>query len=92
MVTATVRRFLRGMSMDDIFSMFGDIFGGHSGAILAAVSVVSADSAVAHEQRRYRGLDLRASEAEPQGDFYRVEKKFKLKSMYPAATILMCRG
>ncbi len=37
-----------GMSMDDIFSMFGDIFGGHSGF-----------SGGRQQPRQYRGSDLR---------------------------------
>ena len=43
-----------GMSMDDIFSMFGDIFGGHSG--FGGFGGGSRGSA---QQRVHRGSDLR---------------------------------
>ena len=45
-----------GMSMDDIFSMFGDIFGGHGG--FGGFSGFGGGGGGA-QQRRYRGSDLR---------------------------------
>lgn len=64
-----------GMSMDDIFSMFGDIFGGHTG-----FGGFSGFGGGQGARRRFRGTDLRVkvklSLAEVASG---VEKKFKLK-------------
>ena len=46
--------FSGGMSMDDIFSMFGDIFDGHSGFGGGFGGGYSSN-----QQRRFRGADLR---------------------------------
>ena len=55
----------QGMSMDDIFSMFGDIFGGGGGRA---------------QQRKFRGSDLRVKVKMSLKDISTgVEKKFKLK-------------
>ena len=43
--------------MDDIFSMFGDIFGGHSGGFGGFGGFGGGGGA--QQQRRYRGSDLR---------------------------------
>lgn len=45
-----------GFSMDDIFSMFGDVFGGHSGF---SGFGGSSSSGGYHEHPKYRGSDLR---------------------------------
>ena len=51
--------FSGGMSMDDIFSMFGDIFGGHSGGFGGGFSGFGGFGGGGAQQRRYRGSDLR---------------------------------
>lgn len=77
--------FSGGMSMDDIFSMFGDIFGGHSGGFSGFGGFGGGG---AQQQRRYRGSDLRVKVKLNLKEISTgVEKKFKLKSMYPAATV-----
>ena len=48
--------FSGGMSMDDIFSMFGDIFGGHSGGGFGGFGGFGGGGG-AQQQRRYRGSD-----------------------------------
>lgn len=83
-----------GMSMDDIFSMFGDIFGGHStgssddggfggfGGFSGFGGFGGGSSS--RSQRRYRGSDLRVK---VKLDLHEVatgvEKKFKLKKYVP---------
>lgn len=63
-----------GMSMDDIFSMFGDIFGGHGG-----FSGFGGGSAQTH-QRKFRGADLRVKVKLSLKEISTgVEKKFKVK-------------
>lgn len=60
-----------GMSMDDIFSMFGDIFGGRGGF---------GGGSAQPRQRRYRGSDLRVKVKLSLKEISTgVEKKFKLK-------------
>lgn len=49
--------FSGGMDMDDIFSMFGDIFGGHGG--FGGFSGFGGSSRQGSQQRVYRGSDLR---------------------------------
>ena len=69
-----------GMSMDDIFSMFGDIFGGHGG--FGGFSGFGGGGG--SQQRRFRGSDLRVKvkltlkEISTGG-----ETKFKLKKYVP---------
>src|SRR5574344_2159899 len=46
-----------GMSMDDIFSMFGDIFGGHGGGGFGGFGGFGGGGG--QQQRRFRGSDLR---------------------------------
>lgn len=62
-----------GMSMDDIFSMFGDIFGGRGG-------FGGFSGGGQTRQRRYRGSDLRVKVKLNLKEISTgVEKKFKLK-------------
>lgn len=66
-----------GMSMDDIFSMFGDIFGGHGGGFSGFGGGFGGGST---QQRRYRGSDLRVKVKLTLKEISTgVEKKFKLK-------------
>lgn len=61
-----------GMSMDDIFSMFGDIFGGNRGGGFGGGG--------GQQQRRFRGSDLRVKvKLNLKEVSTGVEKKFKLK-------------
>ena len=72
------------MSMDDIFSMFGDIFGGRSGFGGFGGGGGSA------QRRRYRGSDLRVKVKLSLKDVASgVEKKFKLKKY---VTCTCCGG
>lgn len=65
-----------GMSMDDIFSMFGDIFGGRGG--FGGFSGFSGGGG--SQQRRFRGSDLRVRVKLNLKEISTgVEKKFKLK-------------
>lgn len=69
--------FGESMSMDDIFSMFGDIFGGHSGFGGFGGGSRSGGST---SRRRFRGSDLRVKVKLTLNDIATgVEKKFKLK-------------
>lgn len=71
--------FSGGMSMDDIFSMFGDIFGGRSGGF-GGFSGFGGGSGSSHQQRRFRGSDLRVKVKLNLKEISTgVEKKFKLK-------------
>ena len=68
-----------GMSMDDIFSMFGDIFGGHSG--FGGFGGGSRGSA---QQRVHRGSDLRVKVRLTLKEIATgTEKKFKVKKYVP---------
>ena len=74
--------FSGGMSMDDIFSMFGDIFGGHSGGFGGFGGFGGGGGA--QQQRRYRGSDLRVKVKLNLKEISTgVEKKFKLKKYVP---------
>ena len=74
--------FSGGMSMDDIFSMFGDIFGGHGGGF----GGFSGFSGGSTQQRRYRGSDLRVKVKLTLKEISTgVEKKFKLKKYVPCS-------
>lgn len=67
--------FSGGMSMDDIFSMFGDIFGGRGG--FGGFGGYSDSGA---SQRKFRGSDLRVKVKLTLKEISTgVEKKFKLK-------------
>lgn len=69
-----------GMSMDDIFSMFGDIFGGHGGGGGGFGGFSGFGGGGAQQQRRYRGTDLRVKVKLNLKEISTgVEKKFKLK-------------
>lgn len=64
-----------GMSMDDIFSMFGDIFGGHGGGFGGFGGFGGGG-----QQRKFRGSDLRVKvKLNLKEVSTGVEKKFKLK-------------
>lgn len=66
-----------GMDMDDIFSMFGDIFGGHGG--FGGFGGFGG-SQPNHQQRVYRGADLRLKVKLSLQDIASgVTKKFKVK-------------
>ncbi len=68
----------QGMSMDDIFSMFGDIFGGRGGGGFGGFS--SGFGGGGQQQRRFRGSDLRVKvKLNLKEVSTGVEKKFKLK-------------
>lgn len=67
------------MSMDDIFSMFGDIFGGHGG--FGGFGGGGSQT----RQRKFRGSDLRVKVKLNLKEISTgVEKKFKLKNTYSA--------
>ncbi|MBE6287477.1 MAG: molecular chaperone DnaJ [Mediterranea massiliensis] len=73
-----------GMSMDDIFSMFGDIFGGRGG-FSGGFSGFGGDYGGA-QQRRFRGSDLRVKvKLNLKEVSTGVEKKFKLKKYVPCS-------
>lgn len=66
------------MSMDDIFSMFGDIFGGRGGG--GGFGGFGGYGGGGQQQRRYRGSDLRVKVKLTLKEISTgVEKKFKLK-------------
>lgn len=68
-----------GMSMDDIFSMFGDIFGGHGGGG-GFGGFGGFGGGGGQQQRRFRGSDLRVKVKLNLKEISTgVEKKFKLK-------------
>ena len=72
--------FSGGRSMDDIFSMFGDIFGGHGGF----GGFGGFGGGGSSQQRRYRGSDLRVKVKLTLKEISTgVEKKFKLKKYVP---------
>ena len=72
-----------GMSMDDIFSMFGDIFGGHGGFGGGFSGGFGGGGA---QQRRFRGSDLRVKVKLNLKEISTgVEKKFKLKKYVPCS-------
>ena len=67
----------QGMSMDDIFSMFGDIFGGHGGFGGFSSGFGGGGQS---RQRKFRGSDLRVKVKLNLKEISAgVEKKFKLK-------------
>ena len=74
-----------GMSMDDIFSMFGDIFGGRGGGFGGGFGGFSGfGGGGGSQQRRYRGSDLRVIVKLTLKEISTgVEKKFKLKKYVP---------
>lgn len=72
-----------GMSMDDIFSMFGDIFGGHTG--FGGFSGFGRGGSQSG-QRKFRGSDLRVKVKLSLKDIaYGTTKKFKLKKYVPCS-------
>ncbi len=71
------------MSMDDIFSMFGDIFGGHTG--FGGFGGFGGGSSQGG-QRKFRGSDLRVKVKLSLKDIaYGTTKKFKLKKYVPCS-------
>ena len=73
-----------GMSMDDIFSMFGDIFGGRGGFGGGFGGFSGFGGGSGSQQRRYRGSDLRVKVKLTLKEISTgVEKKFKLKKYVP---------
>jgi len=69
--------FGQSMSMDDIFSMFGDIFGGHGGGFGGFGGFGGGGRSA---QRKFRGSDLRVKVKLNLKEISTgVEKKFKLK-------------
>ncbi|WP_315087034.1 molecular chaperone DnaJ [Bacteroides heparinolyticus] len=75
--------FGESMSMDDIFSMFGDIFGGHGGFGGGFSGFGGFGNGDAH-QSHYRGSDLRVKVKLNLKEISTgVEKKFKLKKYVP---------
>ena len=77
--------FSGGMSMDDIFSMFGDIFGGHSGGGFGGgFGGFGGFGGGGSQQRKFRGSDLRVKVKLNLKEISTgVEKKFKLKKYVP---------
>lgn len=72
--------FGEGMSMDDIFSMFGDIFGGRGGGF----SGFGGFSGGGQQQRMFKGSDLRVKVKLDLKEIANgAEKKFKLKKYVP---------
>ena len=74
------------MSMDDIFSMFGDIFGGRGGGFGGGFGGFSGfgGGGGGSQQRRYRGSDLRVKVKLTLKEISTgVEKNFKLKKYVP---------
>lgn len=70
--------FGQGMSMDDIFSMFGDIFGGRGGGFGGGFGFGGGGGRPS--QRKFRGSDLRVKVKLNLKEIYAgAEKKFKLK-------------
>lgn len=81
--------FSEGMSMDDIFSMFGDIFGGRGGGFGGGFSGFGGGFGGGSSQRpRFRGSDLRVKVKLNLKEISTgVEKKFKLKSTLHVITV-----
>ena len=79
--------FGQGMSMDDIFSMFGDIFGGHSGGGFGGgFGGFGGFGGGGSQQRKFRGSDLRVKVKLNLKEISTgVEKKFKLKKYVPCS-------
>ena len=73
--------FSGGMSMDDIFSMFGDVFGGHGGGFGGFGGFGGGGQ---QQQRRFRGSDLRVKVKLTLKEISTgVDKKFILKKDVP---------
>ncbi len=81
-----------GMSMDDIFSMFGDIFGGRGGGFsgFGGFGGFGGNGSGGQRQRRFRGSDLRVKVRLTLKEILTgTEKKFKLKKY---VTCSHCHG
>ena len=83
--------FSEGMSMDDIFSMFGDIFGGRGGGFGGGFSGFGGGFGGGSSQRpRFRGSDLRVKVKLNLKEIANgVEKKIKVKKYVPCSK---CHG
>jgi molecular chaperone DnaJ len=78
-----------GMTMDDIFSMFGEVFGGHFGGGFGRGHGFGSGGGGAHRQM-YRGSDLRVKVKLNLKEISTgIEKKFKLKKY---VTCTHCHG
>lgn len=77
----------QGMSMDDIFSMFGDIFGGHGGGGgFGGFGGFGGGGRQSSQPRKFRGSDLRVKVKLTLEEIANgVEKKFKLKKYIPCS-------
>jgi len=74
------------MSMDDIFSMFGDIFGGHTGFGGGFSGFGGGFSSGGTQVRKHRGSDLRVrARLTLQEIATGTEKKFKLRKYVPCS-------
>lgn len=74
----------QGMSMDDIFSMFGDIFGGHGGGFSGFGDFGGFGGGGGSQTRRYRGSDLRVHVKLTLKEIATgVEKSFRIKKYVP---------
>lgn len=72
-----------GFSMDDIFSMFGDVFGGHSGGFGGGFGGFGGGHA---QQTQYRGSDLRIKVSLSLQEIATgTTKKFKVKKYVPCS-------
>lgn len=75
-----------GMSMDDIFSMFGDIFGGHGGGGFGGFSGFGGGGG--QQQRRYRGSDLRVKvKHDAERNLYRSRKEVQTEKVCALYTL-----
>ncbi|KAA6314811.1 Chaperone protein DnaJ, partial [termite gut metagenome] len=81
-----------GMSMDDIFSMFGDIFGGRGGSAFGGFGSFAGGfgGGGGNNRQKFRGADLRVKVKLTLKEIATgVEKKFKLKKYVPCSH---CQG
>lgn len=75
----------QNMSMDDIFSMFGDIFGGHGGGF-GGFGGFGGGYDSGRQSRKFRGSDLRVKvKLTLQEIATGAEKKFKVKKYVPCS-------
>ncbi len=77
--------FSGGMSMDDIFSMFGDIFGGHSGGFGGFGGFGGGGGRSNNNAVPWFGPACQG-ETEPQGNLYRRGKEIQteeIRALYP---------
>ena len=78
--------FSGGMSMDDIFSMFGDVFGGRGGGFGGGFGGFGGFGGGGAQQRRFRGSDLRVKVKLTLKEISTgVEMKFNIKQYVPCS-------